>query len=139
MLCACQTEAEWESAAAYDAQMQRHPYPWGDDEPTLEHAIYRVSHLDRSAPRGSAYGARTMRCAGYGWQCVGMDRSKLDTCVVLEHMPVTGLQPTEWVVLEGAQVPLRGGRRIAYDSRSLMCGAQQRTTPAAISTLAFDW
>jgi formylglycine-generating enzyme required for sulfatase activity len=34
------TEAEWEAAAAYDTQMQRHTYPWGETEPTPEHAIF---------------------------------------------------------------------------------------------------
>jgi hypothetical protein len=33
-------EAEWEAAAAYDQQMQRHIYPWGEAMPTLEHAIF---------------------------------------------------------------------------------------------------
>jgi formylglycine-generating enzyme required for sulfatase activity len=28
------TEAEWETACAYDSAGNRHPYPWGDAEPT---------------------------------------------------------------------------------------------------------
>ncbi|NNJ13331.1 SUMF1/EgtB/PvdO family nonheme iron enzyme [Chloroflexales bacterium ZM16-3] len=47
------TEAEWEAAAAYDAQMQRQMYPWGDEEPTLDRAIYDASALGRPAPVGS--------------------------------------------------------------------------------------
>ncbi|MEI7646414.1 MAG: SUMF1/EgtB/PvdO family nonheme iron enzyme [Chloroflexales bacterium] len=46
------TEAEWEVAASFDAQMQRRKYPWGDAEPTPERAIYDVSKLGRPAPVG---------------------------------------------------------------------------------------
>ncbi|MEI8308722.1 MAG: SUMF1/EgtB/PvdO family nonheme iron enzyme [Chloroflexales bacterium] len=46
------TEAEWEAAAAYDAQMQRRKYPWGDTDPTPERAIYDESKLGRPAPVG---------------------------------------------------------------------------------------
>src|SRR5690349_235249 len=34
------TEAEWEIAASYDVEMTRHLYPWGDTDPTPEHAVY---------------------------------------------------------------------------------------------------
>ena len=46
------TEAEWEAAAAYDAQMQRRNYPWGPEKPTPERAMYDASKLDRPAPVG---------------------------------------------------------------------------------------
>ncbi|NCC36023.1 MAG: hypothetical protein EOM24_29010 [Chloroflexia bacterium] len=46
------TEAEWEVAAAYDAQRQRRPYPWGDAEPTPDLAIYDASQVGRPAPVG---------------------------------------------------------------------------------------
>jgi formylglycine-generating enzyme required for sulfatase activity len=50
------TEAEWEAAAAYDAQMQRRTYPWGDKpEPTPEHAIFaddQDNNLGAPAPVG---------------------------------------------------------------------------------------
>ncbi|MBP1468836.1 SUMF1/EgtB/PvdO family nonheme iron enzyme [Candidatus Chloroploca sp. M-50] len=38
--------------AAYDAQSQRRPYPWGGAEPTPDLAIYDESGLDRPAPVG---------------------------------------------------------------------------------------
>ncbi|WP_097654592.1 NACHT domain-containing protein, partial [Candidatus Chloroploca asiatica] len=46
------TEAEWEVAAAYDAQSQRRPYPWGGVKPTPDLAIYNAIKLDRPAPVG---------------------------------------------------------------------------------------
>src|SRR5919199_935082 len=49
------TEAEWEAAAAYDVAMDRHEYPWGDDPPTPERAVYRWEqgpNLDHPAPVG---------------------------------------------------------------------------------------
>jgi formylglycine-generating enzyme required for sulfatase activity len=49
------TEAEWEAAAAYDRQMQRRVYPWGEDEPTPEHAIFgddQGNNLGAPAPVG---------------------------------------------------------------------------------------
>jgi formylglycine-generating enzyme required for sulfatase activity len=49
------TEAEWEAAAAYDAQMQRYTYPWGEEEPTPEHAIFEDNQgntLGAPAPVG---------------------------------------------------------------------------------------
>jgi formylglycine-generating enzyme required for sulfatase activity len=50
------TEAEWEAAAAYDTQMERRTYPWGDKpEPTPEHAIFeddQGNNLGAPAPVG---------------------------------------------------------------------------------------
>jgi formylglycine-generating enzyme required for sulfatase activity len=50
------TEAEWEAAAAYDIQMQRQTYPWGDTpEPTPERAIFaddQGNRLGAPAPVG---------------------------------------------------------------------------------------
>ncbi|HNP88922.1 MAG TPA: SUMF1/EgtB/PvdO family nonheme iron enzyme [Kouleothrix sp.] len=34
------SEAEWEAAAAYDADMRRRTYPWGEGAPTAQRAIY---------------------------------------------------------------------------------------------------
>ena len=66
------TEAEWEAAATYDAQMQRQPYPWGSAEPTPERAIYDASKLDRPAPVGccpsGAAACGALDLAGNVWE-----------------------------------------------------------------------
>jgi iron(II)-dependent oxidoreductase len=47
------TEAEWEKAARHDPDTGRtRRYPWGDEEPTAEHANLGQRHL-RPAPAGS--------------------------------------------------------------------------------------
>jgi formylglycine-generating enzyme required for sulfatase activity/energy-coupling factor transporter ATP-binding protein EcfA2 len=49
------TEAEWEVAAAYDGQMQRYTYPWGEEEPTPEYAFFsdnQDNKLGAPAPVG---------------------------------------------------------------------------------------
>lgn len=66
------TEAEWEAAAAYDRRGQRRMYPWGEEAPTLERAIYDESGLGTPAPVGlcssgaAACGAFDM--AGNVWE-----------------------------------------------------------------------
>ncbi|GAA2059264.1 ergothioneine biosynthesis protein EgtB [Williamsia deligens] len=42
------TEAEWEKAARYDprADSTGHRYPWGDDDPTAQHANLAQRHLE---------------------------------------------------------------------------------------------
>lgn len=46
------TEAEWE-AACYGRKMEQFPYPWGNSEPTIDHAVYAECNLGRPAPVGS--------------------------------------------------------------------------------------
>ncbi|MBX0331536.1 formylglycine-generating enzyme family protein [Oscillochloris sp. ZM17-4] len=66
------TEAEWEVAAAYDGAKNRHRFPWGEDEPTSERAVYDASRLKHPAPVGccpsgaAACGALDM--AGNVWE-----------------------------------------------------------------------
>ena len=66
------TEAEWEAAAAYDAQMQRQPYPWGTAELTPERAIHDASELGRPAPVGccpsGAASCGALDLAGNVWE-----------------------------------------------------------------------
>jgi hypothetical protein len=44
------TEGEWEYASSGNGLRR---YPWGDEEPTTEHANYRESQIGRSTPVGS--------------------------------------------------------------------------------------
>ncbi len=66
------TEAEWEVAAAYDARGQRREYPWGDEAPTPERAIYDASGRSAAAPVGScpagAAGCGALDMAGNVWE-----------------------------------------------------------------------
>lgn len=71
------TEAEWEKAARYDPATGRsRRYPWGDDDPTPEHANLGQRHL-RPAPVGaypkgvSAVGAHQL--VGDVWEWTSSD------------------------------------------------------------------
>ncbi|RRR74981.1 MAG: hypothetical protein EI684_05820 [Candidatus Viridilinea halotolerans] len=46
------SEAEWEAAAAYAGPGARRAYPWGDEAPTLEYAVYDAWQLGAPAPVG---------------------------------------------------------------------------------------
>ena len=46
------TEAEWETAAAWDGTDKRRIYPWGADDPTTELAVYDELKLTSAAPVG---------------------------------------------------------------------------------------
>ena len=71
------TEAEWEKAARLDPATGRsRRYPWGDEDPTAEHANLGQRHLQPapagSYPRGSApSGARQL--IGDVWEWTGSD------------------------------------------------------------------
>ena len=98
------TEAEWEAAAAYDAQMQRRNYPWGPEELTPERAIYEASKLDRPAPVGccpsgvAACGALDL--AGNVWEW---------TTSSYEGYPAQSGTRANDFTPDDSDVPLRGG------------------------------
>ncbi len=116
------TEAEWEVAAAYDEHGERHTYPWGDDDATLERAIYDASGEERPAPVGTclagaaACGALDM--AGNVWEWTASSYNGYPEASNTAEKDFT----TRDVV------PLRGGAYYS-DSTSVRCGARIRDFP----------
>ncbi len=101
------TEAEWEVAAAYDHQMRRRTFPWGDEHPTPEHAVYRSNNsfsLTHPAAVGcclagqAACGALDM--AGNIWEW---------TATSYEHYPKLSGTPQADFTEGNSSVSLRGG------------------------------
>jgi formylglycine-generating enzyme required for sulfatase activity len=66
------SEAEWEVAAAYDAQRQRRSYPWGEEAPTVRHAVFDQSKRVSAATIGScpegAAACGALDLAGNVWE-----------------------------------------------------------------------
>jgi formylglycine-generating enzyme required for sulfatase activity len=120
------TEAEWEAAAAYDAAMARHAYPWGDDEPTPERAIYNTRNLGHPAPVGC--------CAGGAAACGALDMAgnvrewTASSFVSFVGYPKQSARLVEDFVEGNLDVPLRGGSYYT-DSTSVHCGAVYRNRP----------
>ena len=117
------TEAEWEAAAAYDAQMQRRNYPWGADEPTPERAIYGASKLGRPAPVGccpsGAAACGALDLAGNVWEW---------TTSSYKGYPAQSGTLEKGFTPGDDDVPLRGGSY--YDSSTnVRCGARPRLHP----------
>ena len=112
------SEAEWEAAAAYDAQMQRRNYPWGDEEPTLERAIYDEAKLGRPAPVGccpagvAACGALDL--AGNVWELMASE---------YRAYPVGSHEPQK--DFTRGQTAWRGGGWV-WNSSNVRCGARVR-------------
>ncbi|WP_129676552.1 SUMF1/EgtB/PvdO family nonheme iron enzyme [Candidatus Chloroploca sp. Khr17] len=118
------TEAEWEVAAAYDAQGQRRPYPWGDAEPTPELAISDANELDRAAPVGccpagaAACGALDM--AGNVWEWASSS---------YQAYPAEAAQERKDFTTDEGDVPWRGGSWRNY-STYVRCGARNWHPPS---------
>ncbi len=132
------TEAEWEVAAAYDAQMQRQPYPWGDEEPTPERAIYNTSKLDRPAPVGccpagtAACGALDMAGNVWEWTTSHSERYPAQSAEI-----VTDFKQSKDFTMEEMIVPLRGGSWY-NDSTNVRCGARLRLLPVNVNGLLLN-
>jgi formylglycine-generating enzyme required for sulfatase activity len=131
------TEAEWEAAAAYDANGQRKLYPWGDEEPTPELAIYNASEVGRPAPVGccpagaAACGALDLAGNVWEWTTSHAERYPAQSGeVVADFKQSKDFTPEEQVV------PLRGGSW--RDSKTnVRCGARSRGGPAGVFDLYY--
>jgi formylglycine-generating enzyme required for sulfatase activity len=100
------TEAEWEAACAYDANGQRHPYPWGEQEPTRNLADFDDgSDPDRPAsvgerPEGAAAsGAQDLVGSVWEWTTSSYDGYASESGDVVGDFEAT----------TGALVSIRGG------------------------------
>jgi formylglycine-generating enzyme required for sulfatase activity len=120
------TEAEWEAAAAYDAQMQRRTYPWGKAEPTPELAIYDASGLQQPAPVGccpaGAAACGALDLAGNVWEV---------TSSSYQAYPAQGGTPANDFTPDTLDVPWRGGSFYYDDSTSVRCGARDGKHPVS--------
>ena len=112
------TEEEWEAAAAYDADHQRQTYPWGEDEPTPERAIYRESKVGAPAPVGccpsGAAACGAMDMAGNVWEVMAND-----------YRSYPAERYTLQKVFTDRQTAWRGGSWY-NDSSYVRCGARVR-------------
>jgi formylglycine-generating enzyme required for sulfatase activity len=116
------TEAEWEAAAAFDAQLTRQPYPWGEDEPTRELADFDDGS-DRPGPspvggrpRGAAAcGAQDM--LGSVWEVMA---SSFNDYPLQSGVVVQDFTPGEY------DVCWRGS---SYYSTNVRCAARDRFSP----------
>ena len=72
------TEAEWEKAARFDPATGRsRRYPWGDDDPSAEHANLGQRHLRAGTGRRLPGGRLAARRAAADRRRVGVDRQRL--------------------------------------------------------------
>ena len=114
------SEAEWEAAAAYDAQLQRQTYPWGTAEPDQDRAIYGVT---RPAPVGccpagsAACGALDL--VGSVWEWMASSYAA--------YPAQSNLLPKDFTQAQ-TDAPLRGG---AWNDNgtNVRCGARDRSNP----------
>jgi formylglycine-generating enzyme required for sulfatase activity len=118
------TEAEWEAAAAYDGQMQRRRYPWGDrPAPGAEHADF-----DRPGERGAlpvggrpagAAACSALDMVGTVWEMAGSSRAAY---------PGGSATIQKDVIRSGWDIPWRGGGWATNETR-VRCAARDRYYP----------
>jgi formylglycine-generating enzyme required for sulfatase activity len=126
------TEAEWEVAAAYDTQMQRRIYPWGEDELTPERAIYNESNVGRPAPVGccpsgaAACGAMDMVGNVWEWTTSHYERYPDQSAEV-----IADFKQSKDFTFDEMVVPLRGGGW-GDNETNVRCGARGRARPGDV-------
>ena len=112
------TEAEWEASAAYDARGSRRDYPWGNDAPTPDRAIYDASGLKKPAPVGccpaGAAACGAMDMAGNVWE--------VTTSSYAGYPAQSGQVKKDFT---DDDVPWRGGSWYSSSS-NVRCGARGR-------------
>ncbi|RRR77999.1 MAG: hypothetical protein EI684_00865, partial [Candidatus Viridilinea halotolerans] len=117
------SEAEWEAAAAFAGPEARRAYPWGDNAPTPEHAVYGAWQINAPAPVGlcpagmAACGALDL--AGNVWEWASSSYTSYP-----EGAAVLAKDFTDGDL----DVPLRGGT-FRDDSTGVRCGARNRDHP----------
>jgi formylglycine-generating enzyme required for sulfatase activity len=130
------TEAEWETAAAYDALMQRRSYPWGEEEPTPERVIYESSRLQMPTPVGccpkgaAACGASDM--VGNVWE---ITTSSFRNYPEQSHIAKEDFTLDKMYASHDWNVPWRGGSWWS-GKPSICCMARDRHDPRDV--LDFD-
>jgi formylglycine-generating enzyme required for sulfatase activity len=101
------TEAEWEAAAGYDVNGHRTPYPWGEEKPTRERAVFNDN--SKSKPQAPfPVGERPAGAAGCGAQdMVGSVWEP--TCSSHAGYPAKSQQVETDFSTSSGDVPWRGG------------------------------
>ncbi len=114
------SEAEWEAAAAYDAQMQRQPYPWGAAALNQDRAIYGAT---RPAPVGccpaGAAACGAMDLVGNAWELMASGYAA--------YPAQSAVLRKDFTVQEG-DVPWRGGGW-NDNGTNVRCGARNGDLP----------
>ena len=120
------SEAEWEVAAAYNAEGQRQDYPWGEQPATPEHAVYDWSQ----AQRPLSVGLKLLGQAACG---------AMDSVGNLWEWTATPYQQRRFGIQQAVEdsddvIVLRGG---AYydDTTNVRCAAHHRNLPNLVSSL----
>jgi len=130
MIIRLPSEAEWETAAAWDGTDGYRDYPWGDHAPSVDRALYNAAKLSAPAPVGccpigtAACGALDM--AGNVWE---MTLSDYHGYPRRSHQVVRDSS--------GDSVAWRGGSFVDSDT-FLRCGIRDHTSATySLNTLGF--